>query len=786
MRKPRPTFRRSLRSFDQLEDRRLLAGDVVGTVLNDTDGDGVGETASVGQPVVLYNDDGASVGVFDGTDTVRDTVNTTAGGAYRFADVPTGDYFVQLGTLTNQIEINAPGTPLLLSVGDVNIVVDDFTADNSFTVRRLSAVDPLPISDSTTFDVVGGSVLGDEQDFFVEITDSDGEGDITVASGVGRLAGDVLNISSDVGFNGRVVSTWDGDDGDGDEAAVGSFTVAQDLTQAGANDAIAFAINADNKPTASITLRVFNGASSFERELLFSQIAGIGDGRTTVSVPFTDFAGNPDFTAVTAVQLEVNFEDAAADGLDADIELLGIVGDTAGPDLEVQNVMSLGDLVFLDVNNNGMFDAGQDTGIDGVLLTLLEANDADGLFDDVVQTQRTTAGGQYLFTGLAPGEYKVRVDATNFDLADADLDDALAGLFSSTGNDDAMGMAPDPDADTDNDKDRGTLEGADVCSKPITLVGGAESADNGNRAPNVDFGFYGFDLRIDKTPATQEAAAGATVTYTLTPRNQRPTGNPTNLGTDAANVVVTDTLPTGLTFEAASSTAGAAVATVGGRQVVTYNIGGLAAGTTGAPITVVARLDAGLTVAPAESNEARVSDADEPAVFANQVIDDNLDQAAITLAAPLVDLQVDKSVTPNTDVVPGTTVTYTVQVSHGPTSNATATSYDLVDDLPAGLTFVSTITAGLPVPTQVANAGGGTRLTYTGLPALALGSTQTIQYTATIDADYVGPNLVNNAQIESILPIDTDPTNNADPATVTLFRTLPTKRDFFATTLGLV
>ncbi|MEO0530454.1 MAG: hypothetical protein AAF266_07715, partial [Planctomycetota bacterium] len=351
MRKPRPLYRRPLSGFHSLEERRMLAGDVVGSVLNDTDGDGVGETVSVGTPVQLFADAGAD-GLFGAAETTAgpiESVMTDASGDYRFEDVATGDYFVRLGTLTGQIEINGAGTPTLVTVGDVNITVDDFTADNAFLVRRISAVDPVPISNSTTFDEPGGSVLGDEQDFFIEITDSGGEGGIEVTSGVGRTAGDVLNISSDVGFNGRVVTTWDGDDDDGDENAIGSFDTAQDLTQGGINDAFSFAITADDKPTASIILRVFNGANSFEKELVFDDIAGIDAGRTVVSMAFNDpdFAG-ADFAAVTALQLEVNFENPAADGLDADIELLGIVGDTAGPDFEVQNQMSLGDLVFLD------------------------------------------------------------------------------------------------------------------------------------------------------------------------------------------------------------------------------------------------------------------------------------------------------------------------------------------------------------------------------------------------------------------------------------------------------
>lgn len=789
MRNSRQPFRRSLNGFHALEERRLLAGDVVGAVTNDTDGDGVGETVSVGTPVLLFADAGAD-GLFSAAETnagAADSVVTDASGNYRFTNVVTGDYFVVLGTLTNQIEINAAATPTLVSVSDVAITIDEFEGAQSV---QASTAGPLMDDDP---DGTNANAGGD-RDLYAEITANNGPGLLEITSDF--LGGEILNIASTGDVSGIAQIVWDGTDASA--TVVDADGLSLDLSNGGANDA--FLINAASDQTVQLTVRMYSGVgniSEISQTLVGTDGAVNGDPDELITLDFADFlngglAGTTitgtgvDFSDVGAIEIE--FDSTGSAAFDAQLDVVGIIGDTDGPDFEVQNQMSLGDLVFLDMNNNGMFDAADDTGIDGVLVTLLEANDIDGLFDDVVSSQRTSGGGGYLFTGLAPGDYKVRIDETNFNLADADTDDALVGLFSSTGNDDGMGMAPDPDDDNDDGKDRGTLDGADVCSKPITLVGGQELFDSGNGARNVDFGFYGFDLRIVKTPDTQAAAAGETVTYTLTPNNQRPTGNPGNLGTDAANVVVTDTLPTGLTFEAASSTAGGVVTTVGGREVVTYNIGDLAAGTTGAPITVVARLDAGLLVAPAENNEARIANTDEPAVFDNSNVvtdqEDNVDVAAITLTPPDVDLAITKSVTPDTTVDPGTTVTYTVAVTNQVTSNATATSYDLIDDLPTGLTYVDTLTAGLPAPVVTATATG-TRLTYIGLPALAVGATQTIQYRATIDADYVGVDLVNDAEITNIAPNDSNVANNEDTATINLARTLPSKRSFIATWIGL-
>ncbi|MFC0384411.1 SdrD B-like domain-containing protein [Muricoccus vinaceus] len=65
---------------------------------------------------------------------------------------------------------------------------------------------------------------------------------------------------------------------------------------------------------------------------------------------------------------------------------------------------SLGDRVFLDRNANGVQDAG-DTGIGGVRVALLNA---DG--SSANRSVTTDAQGNYLFSGLVPGSYRVRFD----------------------------------------------------------------------------------------------------------------------------------------------------------------------------------------------------------------------------------------------------------------------------------------------------------------------------------------------------------------------------------------
>ncbi|MBL8136442.1 MAG: carboxypeptidase regulatory-like domain-containing protein, partial [Acidobacteria bacterium] len=132
--------------------------------------------------------------------------------------------------------------------------------------------------------------------------------------------------------------------------------------------------------------------------------------------------------------------------------------------------LSLGNLVFNDANNSGSFDPG-DTPRDGVTVDLL---DAAGV--TVLATTTTASGGLYSFTGLTPGDYRVRITTPT-------------GLTSSTGG--SSEPALDPDNDVDND-DNGTTSGAFIVSGPVTLAPGSEpdvtNATGESANTRVDFG----------------------------------------------------------------------------------------------------------------------------------------------------------------------------------------------------------------------------------------------------------------------------------------------------------
>ncbi len=137
-------------------------------------------------------------------------------------------------------------------------------------------------------------------------------------------------------------------------------------------------------------------------------------------------------------------------------------------------VLSLGNLVWLDVNNNGRADAGE-PGAPGVTVRLIAANGTT-----VLSTTTTDANGNYRFTSLPPGDYIVEVDR---------LSSAINGYLSSTD----IATSGDPNTDVDNDDNGVNVTAAVVRSNPVRLSPLAEPINDGDADPNsnlsIDFGF---------------------------------------------------------------------------------------------------------------------------------------------------------------------------------------------------------------------------------------------------------------------------------------------------------
>ena len=136
--------------------------------------------------------------------------------------------------------------------------------------------------------------------------------------------------------------------------------------------------------------------------------------------------------------------------------------------LSLAKNLSLGNLVWLDVNGNGVKDA-TDPGIPGATVTLyIDANNDNSADGAAIATTTTDASGNYKFTGLGANNYMVAV--------------TIPAGYSS-----GIITGIDPDNDVDNDNNDSYLIGSNqpgslVFSKAITLAPGTEPTNDGDDA----------------------------------------------------------------------------------------------------------------------------------------------------------------------------------------------------------------------------------------------------------------------------------------------------------------
>ena len=184
--------------------------------------------------------------------------------------------------------------------------------------------------------------------------------------------------------------------------------------------------------------------------------------------------------------------------------------------LILDDPLSLGNQVYNDRDNNGLFDPATEIGIDDVVVNLYIDLNGDGQVDSsessVPYRNTTTApfgafNGFYLFAGLAPGTYSVELAPENF-VTGGPLEDFLSSSGSvgqEMGVHEPAGDVDDRTAGTDT-LDSGTgdfnEQGQTVIrSKGVTLLSGTEPTDEDANYINdaiptansnlvVDFGVY--------------------------------------------------------------------------------------------------------------------------------------------------------------------------------------------------------------------------------------------------------------------------------------------------------
>jgi len=747
--------RRQLR-LESLESRTLLAADslasIAGTVYVDVTDDGLtaDDLRLPNATVGLYRDGGDGVldrGAGGGDDTPLGSQTTDSSGRYRFDDLTAGTYFVEQPTLAGRLRrVDTTVRQVVITEQDAAGTIGQPIDSYDVTAQSVQASSLGPTSASSS--VAASEALGGERDLFVELTSGTGRIELLANS----FAPSVLTFASDPAAVGRRVVTWDGADGDG-TALAASGLGGLDLTEGGANVGLRLVMGAD-QDNGVATLTVYTDAGNYSRATVPIPNTGTGVAGAPLVIRLEEFvtgAGTgADFANVGAVQLEI--EGVAA--VDGQIDDLGMIGPTVlAADFPYLPPLSIGNLVWLDADNDGLRDSGEN-GIAEVSLTLYIDSDENGQLtpgsDAIAGTTTTDADGSYLFENLLPGEYLVQVDPTNFAAGGA-----LAGLVTSTGND----PAPDPDDDVDGDDNGTNVSGAGVAAAAVSLTLNGEPTSDGDGDPQsnltVDFGFASIsDLVVIKSDDPDPVVAGETLTYTLEVTNQGPS--------PVTGVVVTDTLPAGVSFTNLTTTQGSGSHEAG---TVTVQLGSLDSGGS-ATITIT------VAVLPSTTgsllNQAVVSGDNFDPVPLNNADDEP------TAVTPQIDLAIDKSATPEA-VVAGQQLTYTLVVTNLGPSNATGVTVE--DTLPAGVSFVSatpsqgTVTESAGVLTAaVGNLAVGAQATITVLVDVSASTRDTLLNSATVSGNETETDETNNTdrvstQVSTLIDLALDKAASPDPVT---------------------
>ncbi|WP_417744241.1 SdrD B-like domain-containing protein [Rosistilla oblonga] len=726
--------RRGLR-LESLEGRQLLAADfggITGTVYNDLTDNGLTGDDLAPSTVTLYlfRDGGngtfdSTAGVAGGDDVLVDTQTTDANGEYAFDRLIEGDYFVERILPAGLIAKPGSDVSAMTSITaseasgvDAGVQVDDFSEGS----QSLEA-DAGTTSDQGFFSAPAGSqsILGRERDLMLNYTSG-----FRVNLDVDTNAG-VLTYSSTSGAFGGYTVDYDGIDGSSSLDATGLGGV--DLTNSGSADQLMVMMGADIAGVP-ITITVYTDAANFSTFSTVVPVTAGGVASDELLIPMTAFDTNQtgtgaDFSNVGAIRAEIS----GAAAFDSQVSVVGTVGQTNKTvDFALYEPLTLGDLVWDDLNNNGLFDSATESGIGNVAVNLYEDTDGNGAFtpgtDLLADSTTTNASGIYTFTNLLPGDYIVQLAESNFGTGGT-----LNNFVSSSG-------VADPNNDVNDDDNGEALAGYGIVSAAITLLANSEPSTDGDADNDtnlsLDFGVVStLDIQIVKSlsTTTPNAVAGDELTYVLTVTNAGPI--------DGTGVTVTDTLPASLSIVSTTTSQGSVTSNGNG---LTANLGNLASGAT-ATITVVTTLAASAT--GTVSNTANVT--------SNETDSDptNNQSTVVNTISQETDLSITK-----TDVgdptSPGNTIDYTLTVTNNGPSNATGVV--VTDNLPTGVTFVSgtgsqgTVTNNNGVITaNVGNLASGSTATVTIRVSVASGTTGTISNQATVTGNENDPITNNNS-----------------------------------------
>ncbi len=457
----------------------VAIGNLVWHDLNqDGDFDSAIDAPIQGVTVTLYLS-----GSVPGVDSPVATTVTGSAGRYIFDNLSPGDYFVHVGA--ENFQVGGVLVDYLSSIG----VGNDETTDQTGDENGIDDADPATNGISTQI---------------YNLT-ADGEPTSDDDTGYsGALDDNNVNLTADFAFilYGSIgdIVWYDADSSGGDYSTAGSEPglpgVEVQLTDSN---------GATITATTSIT-----GWYNFGNLLLGTYTVTVN----TATLPYTvttspTFDPEADGNSLSVVTL------TPADPVDLD-------RDFSYPPV----LMSLGNLVWYDNNNDGLFDSGLgEAGIPGVTVTLALSGTASPIL-----TTTTDVSGRYLFTGLMPNDYVVTIPAANFAPGGP-----LENLQSSTDPVSASSVNAD---NNDDDDGPGVVNGA-VSSQPVNLAIGNEPTTDGDADNNsnlsVDFAF------------TQLGSIGDTVWYDLDSSGGDQSTQGSEVGLPGIEVQLTDSLAAVLT-----------------------------------------------------------------------------------------------------------------------------------------------------------------------------------------------------------------------------------------------
>ncbi len=146
---------------------------------------------------------------------------------------------------------------------------------------------------------------------------------------------------------------------------------------------------------------------------------------------------NPDeslYTELTPTPVLVDFN-----------EIGQLVADNVNIGYEIETETQIEDQVWVDVNQNGVFDEGEDYGLEGALIELYTDDGIEGFnpeTDLLYDNRDSLVEGAYLFSNLLPGNYWVRIDPNSID---SDLYELVSEEYIQVTLEDPSGVNYDAD-----------------------------------------------------------------------------------------------------------------------------------------------------------------------------------------------------------------------------------------------------------------------------------------------------------------------------------------------------